>query len=403
MKSIIVLNDFPMYPPDHGGKLRIYNIYRELSSEYKIIYICFGNNKTILENKITEKFIEIRIPKGNVHRCLEWFLGKLLGIAVDDIVAMLLCRSNRNLDRTIGKYLADCELVVLSLPYMFPAVKDLSGDKILVYESQNVEYSLKKSILREGFIRDRLCNHVKDIEGGLAEACDILFVTSELDRDGVKEIYGTDNKKMYISPNGTDLSAFKSLYRDGKLCKDKILPIPLAIFIGSGHPPNVEAAKIILTDIAPKAQDIYFLICGSVCWMIRDMPKGKNVGLGYMISDEEKLGLYRAADIALNPMLSGSGTNIKMLDYMAAGLPIITTPVGARGLDIKDYTHAIICEISEFPRAIFEVIKDKDLYIKLSVNGHELVKEKYDWKNIAKEMAKIYEAIGMGSSFNKTT
>ena len=121
------------------------------------------------------------------------------------------------------------------------------------------------------------------------------------------------------------------------------------------------------------------------------LKESRNVLLLGQISNEEKLELYRISDVALNPMLSGSGTNIKMLDYMAAGLPVITTPVGARGLDIENYNNAIICDVSEFPKKIRELTNDKDLYDRLSRNGRKLVVEKYDWENITKRMAKILE------------
>ena len=119
--------------------------------------------------------------------------------------------------------------------------------------------------------------------------------------------------------------------------------------------------------------------------------KIKNVILLNQISDAEKLQLYELADIALNPMMSGSGTNIKMLDYMAAGLPIISTPVGARGLNLENYSDAIICNISEFPLQIKKILKDKELYTRISCNGRKLVKEKYDWKKIVDDMEKILE------------
>lgn len=114
--------------------------------------------------------------------------------------------------------------------------------------------------------------------------------------------------------------------------------------------------------------------------------EAKNVILLGQISDEEKLELYKISDVALNPMISGSGTNVKMLDYMAAGLPIISTPVGSRGLDLENYSEAIICDISEFPAKIRQVLQDKELYARISRNGHKLVKEKYDWKKIVDEM-----------------
>ena len=119
----------------------------------------------------------------------------------------------------------------------------------------------------------------------------------------------------------------------------------------------------------------------------------RNVVLLGQISDEEKLKLYRSVDVALNPMQSGSGTNIKMLDYMAAGLPVISTPVGARGLEIESYNEAIICELPDFPRKIRELLEDKQLRNTLIYNGRKLVKEKYDWKRIADDMDKTLKSV----------
>lgn len=119
--------------------------------------------------------------------------------------------------------------------------------------------------------------------------------------------------------------------------------------------------------------------------------KAKNVILLGQISDDEKLQLYKIADVALNPMMSGSGTNIKMLDCMAAGLPVISTPIGARGLNLENNSNVIISSISEFPLKIEKILQDKELYKKISYNGRELVKEKYDWRKIVDDMEEILE------------
>ena len=119
----------------------------------------------------------------------------------------------------------------------------------------------------------------------------------------------------------------------------------------------------------------------------------RNVLMLGQISDEEKLELYESADVALNPMQSGSGTNIKMLDYMAAGLPVITTPTGARGLEIESYTHTIVCDLPDFPGKIREVLEDDQLRSRLIYNGRKLVHDKYEWKRIAEDMDKILKCL----------
>lgn len=115
----------------------------------------------------------------------------------------------------------------------------------------------------------------------------------------------------------------------------------------------------------------------------------RNVVMLGQLSDKEKLELYSSSDVALNPMESGSGTNIKMLDYMAAYLPVVSTHTGSRGLDIENYTHAIVCDLNDFPRAIREILGDEQLRNRLIYNGRKLVVEKYDWSKIAKDMGQI--------------
>lgn len=391
MKSIVVLNDFQIYPANHGGKIRMFNIYKNLSREYSVTYICFGGSKNIEKKQLTENFVEISIPKGSLHKSIEKTAGKLLGISVDDIIAMFLCKYNQKLKSTAKNYFSDCDIVVASLPYMFPVIEKHVKDTSLVYESQNVEFLLKKSLLGKSFFGNFLCNSVKKIEGQAISKSDVIFAITNEDRENMQKIYNGDPSKIYISPNGVDLTQFDILYAENDLIKEKIVKKPIAIFLGSGHPPNVEAAKIIVEKIAPLKDDVYFLICGSVCWSLNREKIGKNVGLTFEVSEEEKLELYRVSNVAVNPMLRGSGTNIKMLDYMAAGLPIISTPVGARGLGLEDGTNAIICDITEFPMKIEHILQDQKLYSKLSHSGRRIVEEKYDWKKIVEDMEKEFE------------
>ena len=66
----------------------------------------------------------------------------------------------------------------------------------------------------------------------------------------------------------------------------------------------------------------------------RDIPT--NVGLLGVVNEMEKNRVFSTVDFALNPMYSGSGTNLKMFDFMSAGIPIITSEFGTRGIDNKN-------------------------------------------------------------------
>jgi glycosyltransferase involved in cell wall biosynthesis len=97
-----------------------------------------------------------------------------------------------------------------------------------------------------------------------------------------------------------------------------------------------------------------------------------------------------ASDICIVPLISGGGTSLKMLEYMAAGKPIITTNVGCRGFPIVDGEHAVIRNElkNDFPEAIINILETpEDEWI-----GHQArdLAIKYDWEKIGQKLYTIY-------------
>ena len=87
-------------------------------------------------------------------------------------------------------------------------------------------------------------------------------------------------------------------------------------------------------------------------------------------------------------MTTGSGTNLKLLEYFAAGVPVISTPFGARGLAIEDGRHLWIREVQEFASAL-EALRATPPAI-LDEMAHAVrrtVEERYDWRSIAAAFA----------------
>jgi hypothetical protein len=299
---ILVINDFSIYPVDHGGRVRISNIYENFSVSNNITYICFGDNASIEENRISNTFIEIKIPKSLIHKKMIQLGLKYFGRSIDDLIAMILGKKNKMMNTAIRKFIKDCKVIVLSHPYMYPVVKPyISNNHFVVYEAHNVEYILKNSILEGKKLSKTLLKILYNVEKTLSNDSNLCFTTSELDKQTICEIYGTSRSKIIVAPNGVNPEIYppKNLIN----CSDSknIVPGPLVIFLGSGHSPNVEAAILLIREIAPRMPEISFLICGSVCWGVQHEPMGKNVGLAYVISDEEKIELFRIARCCHQP------------------------------------------------------------------------------------------------------
>src|SRR5690606_37257283 len=160
-----------------------------------------------------------------------------------------------------------------------------------------------------------------------------------------------------------------------------------AVFLASGgYKPNDDAAEYICKQLAPSLKNITFILVGSVCDNLKSEIKnslGENVVLMGVVSSEDKSKILLSSDIALNPVTQGSGTNVKVFDYLAAGLNVITTPVGSRGISFTNLENGVIAELNDFQASIEMLLNDPLLREKISENAR-LLAEKYNWSDISR-------------------
>ena len=99
---------------------------------------------------------------------------------------------------------------------------------------------------------------------------------------------------------------------------------------------------------------------------------------------------YANSDIALVPLLEGSGTRLKILEAMSFGIPVVSTSIGAEGIDYSDGKNILIANGEEaFTKTIIGTLTQEDLMELISKNGLLLVQEKYDWVKIVKDVSVI--------------
>jgi glycosyltransferase involved in cell wall biosynthesis len=275
---------------------------------------------------------------------------------------------------------------------VYPHVPRRSQQK-LIYDAHNCEFLIKQQILGDTTAGRDLVQGVRDLESSLCRAADLIFVCSEDDADQFVTLYGVSREKIVLVPNGVDVTEIQPATREQRLRarSDLQLPMnkPVLIFIGSGYGPNTEAAAFLVQDVAPALPECTVAIAGSV----RDSYAAQNnsttpenvVWTG-VIDSQQRRALYQAADIALNPMFSGSGTNLKMLDYFAAGLPVVSTPAGARGLNIAADT-CVVCPVEEFVAHIRSLLDNDSLRENMGRAARQLAVERYAWTLIAERAA----------------
>lgn len=357
--KIVVATTFPIHPAVSGGRKRIYNIYKNISKSFEVVLVVYDNaeNTPFQEIQISESFREIRIPWNKDFLKMQKELSIASGASVDDIVAMLTCENDTLLLDTLKDETRNAKMVVAAHPYLYPAIKKCCPQIPLWYDAHNIESTMKACVL-EGFQdKQKYVNLVAEVEQECCNKSWLITTCSETDAKEITSLYGVDKNKIKVVMNGFDNDEVQ--FVDDKRRADNksklgIENITTAFFIGSLHQPNIEAVENVF-EIAKECPEIIFLIAGSVCWHFDREKLPNNTFLMGELSDKEKDLILSSCDIGLNPITSGSGTNLKLVEYVASGLEVLTTPFGLRGMEKYLGRDLGPCKIEEMPKLIHEI------------------------------------------------
>jgi glycosyltransferase involved in cell wall biosynthesis len=103
---------------------------------------------------------------------------------------------------------------------------------------------------------------------------------------------------------------------------------------------------------------------------------------------------YREALAAVVPLNVGGGSRLKILEAMAAGVPVVSTKLGAEGLDVSDGENILLAESSaQLANGIVRLIETADLRARLIAGGHALVQARYDWSMVGAKLLDQYQTL----------
>lgn len=384
--NLTVVTTYPIYPPQGGGQNRVFYLYKSLAEYYNITIISLVHSSFQQSKKeIAPNLFEIQVPKSLEHEEREKQMNKEAGLAVTDIAVIDIFELSPEYIKQFKEAAIKSSFVLTTSPYTYPMIKKYSNRPI-IYESQNVEYILKKQMLKDSFFNNELLKKVYDTEKECIKKSLLTTVCSIDDQFSFNELYNI-NIKTPLIPNGVDLGSVKYYGKKRKQFKKEILGYKdrkTAIFIGSEHKPNIDAVEEIIK-IAKMKDCMLFIIVGGVHIAFKSRKLPNNILFKGFVDNDEKDRLLSISDVALNPMLSGSGSNLKMLDYIASGIPVISTKIGARGLNLPTGT-IIIADTQKF----IDYLDNISFYINIR-KARSFVNNNYEWKVISKKLKHTLE------------
>ncbi|USK82052.1 glycosyltransferase family 4 protein [Peribacillus frigoritolerans] len=384
MKKILVLNHFPtVYPPTSGGTLRYFHIYNELSLYYDVTLLSQTDWRKGGVFQFSSRYREYKVKKDPLHKqIIQDFQNGEEAYEFALIINVELSKHPSLYKNYFDDLYRTSDIIIHESPYLLEYDRFLGlDDKPRIYNSHNHEYLLANQIWKNQKARNSLPSIYK-LEKKLVEYADLVFATSEIERDNFISMYKKDPKKVKLAPNG--------IYPDEWLQnKEKSKLMPSAFFIGSDYPPNIEAVDYIIHHLADKCPDIEFIIAGGCCNSFSTIKKTNVKFLG-RIHHLQKLKLLTDVDIAINPMFSGAGVNLKSLEFLSAGIPLFSTHCGVRGLSLIDKEHYIHAEKEDFAAKINQFCHKKIYLNEMSSRGQKYINANFSWSLIARS---IYEEI----------
>lgn len=390
--KILITDTAPLYPPLWGGPKRILNLYSNFSKDlFDITYVGVhfnlgseGKSKYKFK-RIEDNFKEILTSFPAHYYFWHSFEKAFFKNTFLDLFVYLWMHTDWQFKYILNAQ--DADIVIFSHPWSSLCVNK-NKTQFFIYDAHNCEFLLMKQILKKHFLKNIVLRQVRKIEGEACKKSDLILACSENEKRDLINLYKLKDDKIIIVPNGASL---REDFNRGEslLCREKIgftSDDTVVVFVGAYYKPNIDAAKFIVERIAPQLNEYKFLIIGTVSDAFKSNKIPNNVKLLGLVSKEQLDASLIASDIAINPMHEGSGINIKMLDYMSYGLPIVTTECGARGIETLGSSPMIVSSDDDFVSEIKKLISNKAMQKKLSEEGQRLIVTQYEWKRISEDL-----------------
>jgi glycosyltransferase involved in cell wall biosynthesis len=381
--NILIIAPFFPYPLTQGGKIVIFNTLKYLSRLHRVSFACLSDEPVtdfgLLQEYCDEIVVTVRKPE-LVRDLLSFMTGDYPFNAVklhsESFAAELrLLRQRRSFDLV---------QVEFSLIWRYA---EIFRDIPLVLYAHNIEYKIiAQNRLTCRNPLKRLLYAIEErklraLEERAWRDCSLCFTVSANERDVIAATVKDDTKVITLV--GVDLERFP--FQPKREAEKKIL------FIGGlNYHPNVDSARYLLEEIFPRIRasvpDVSLDMVGIELWRIAEQASG-TPGVRLHEHVPEILPWFRGADLLVVPLRYGAGVRIKILETMAAGLPIVATLKGCEGLAVGHGRELLVADDPDsFAREVVRLLGDSDLRLALATNAHEFVCEHYSLETVVKRM-----------------
>lgn len=400
-KRILFLTSELPYPPEQGGSLRSYHLIRYTAAHHAVSLLSFAERPRETEPlaQACERVVTVPTPQRSPgDRLRTLFLSRRPDMA-DRLASPTYAQSLQHLVTTHPFDFVQVQSIEMA-PYGL-MVREWLGDDApkLVFDDFNAEYLLQwRALLADG--RDprrwpnalysalqwlRLRRYEREV---CRQACRVIAV-SEADAAALRRL--DKSLDPIVIPNGVDTARYRTLPSP-----PADMQRPAVLFTGKmDFRPNVDAALWFHRQVWPRVRQEHprarFYVVGK-----RPHPRLEELShdptaiiTGYVPDVRPYMA---GATVFVVPMRMGGGTRLKLLEALAAGLPIVSTTMGAEGVDVTHGEHLLLADDPEaYVEAVSSLLGNEAKRRALGQRAQARA-AKWDWSRIAPRLDAVYQA-----------
>lgn len=385
--NIVFLSPYAPFPPAHGGAVRMYNVIKRLARRHRVTVLTYTDTE--------EEATRVRAMAEYCHRVVPIVRHPDLS-RHNPLGPNPLCRVEFDLPemrRALRAALAEgADVLQIDYTQMAHFVTEsrhvlnvLTEHDVsflsLYRQFQKRPWSLKK--VEDWLIWLKMFNY----EIAMCRRFDLILTVTEREEHFLRS-YLPEAAISSAAPTGVDIAYYTPR-------EPEAVQPGTVLFVGYlRHTPNVQAALYLARTILPRLRKLHptarlTIVGGDPPPEIRELGQDPSVQVAGYVADVRDF--YRSHAVLAAPILTGAGVRVKVLEAMAAGIPVVTTTIGAEGIRCENGRDLLIADDPDrFAKAVARLLEDSNAAAALARNARRVVERYYDWDVIVDSLETLY-------------